>query len=950
MFTNIQTIKQNLKTSMNFKIVLIATLALTVSQLSANATGTPKNQEFHLPKGITPKDMIPGTLILKLKPEYRSSARVQGIENSQLNAVLQSIGATKVTKKFPLKTEPATERNAFGAKMADLSLIYEVKYNSSLPIEKVMNALLKTGVVVYAEPKYLPKPLFTPNDPNTATQYFLTKIQAYAAWDIQKGDTNVVIGITDTGTDLDHPDLVGNLKYNYADPIDGIDNDGDGYIDNFTGWDLGENDNIPAVNVNIHGSHVSGCAAAATNNGTGVASPGFNCKFLPVKIADATGALTEAYEGITYAADAGCQIINCSWGGGGGGSFGQDVIDYATINKNSLVMASAGNDNSSGAFFPASYNYVLSVASTSNSDAKSSFSNYGANIDICAPGSNIYTAMSNNTYGTMSGTSMACPVAAGAAAIILSENPTFNALQVGERLRVTCDNIYGIPSNNVYQNQLGKGRINMFNALTQTGPSVRMTNIITTDLNDDAFVIGDTIHMTGDITNFLDPTTNLDVTITTSSPWVTLIDNNTFVGALGTMSTINNNGDPFLIKINPGTPQNTVVTLKINFADAGYADFQIIDLVVNVDYINITINQVFTTITSKGRLCYNGTGQAEGLGFSYNGENLVYEAGLMIGQSSTKVSDNVRNDAGTDEDFQSTQVVQKLLPTVQSEFDLFGKFNDSPSTSIIPVSVSHKALAWSNPGDDKYVIVEYTIRNTGTSLLNNVWAGIFADWDIQDYNLNKGDENTSLKMGYVYNTATGGLWAGIKVLTATPFNHYAADNLAGQGGVNLTDGYNTAEKYTTLSTQRAASGVNGGGNDVIDIVGTGPFTLASNDSIVVAFAIIAGDDINDLNTSAANAQIKYDGLFLSDNEGIQALNQVSVYPNPVKNTLTINSSSSKVTSIQMADVMGRVVYTTSNPTNAGNLIQLDMSEFASGIYTIKIETSEGTSYGKFVKE
>jgi len=935
---------------MNIKILLIACLALVVSQLTSNATGNPKNQEFHLPKGVSAGDMVPGTLILKLKPELRSSARVQGIENTSLNVVLQSIGATKVTKKFPSKTAPASERNAFGLKMADLSLIYEVKYNSLLPIEKVMNALLKTGTVVYAEPKYLPKLFFTPNDPNTGNQYFLTKIQAYAAWDIQQGDTNVVIGITDTGTDLDHPDFVGNLKYNYADPIDGTDNDGDGYVDNFTGWDLGESDNNPSVNASNHGSHVTGCAAAATNNGTGVASPGFNCKYLPVKIADATGALTEAYEGITYAADAGCQIINCSWGGAGGGSFGQDVIDYATINKNALVIAAAGNDNNSQAFFPASYTYVLSVASTGNSDGKSSFSNYGANIDVCAPGSNIYTAMSNNTYGTMSGTSMASPVAAGAAAIILSENPTFNALQVGERLRVTADNIYGIPSNNVYQNQLGKGRINMFSALTMTGPSVRMTNIITTDLNDNAFVIGDTIRMTGDITNYLDPTTNLDVTITTSSPWVTLIDNNTFIGALGTMLTVNNNGDPFLIKINPGTPQNTIVTLKINFADAGYADFQIIDLVVNVDYINVTINQVSTTITSKGRLCYNGTGQVEGLGFEYNGENLVYEAGLMIGQSSSKVSDNVRGDAGTDEDFQSAQIVQRLIPTVQSEFDLFGKFNDNPAATSIPVLVSHKAFAWSTPGDDKYVIVEYSIKNTGTTSLSNVWAGIFADWDIQDYSLNKGDENAALKMGYVYNTTTGGLWAGIKVLSATPFNHYAADNVAGQGGVNLTDGYNTAEKYTTLSTPRATAGVNGGGNDVIDVVGTGPFTLAANDSVVVAFALIAGDDVDDLNTSAANAQIKYDGLFLSDNEGVQALNQVSVYPNPVKNTLTINSGSEKVIAVQIADVTGRVVYATASSTQTGNLIHVDMESYATGIYTIKVETATSTSYAKFVKE
>ena len=156
--------------------------------------------------------------------------------------------------------------------MVDLSLIYQVQYTSDQPIEKVINSLLKSGVLEYAEPKYLPKPVFTPNDPSIGLQYHLNKIQAYAAWDIEQGDTNVVIGITDTGTDLDHPDLEPNLKYNYADPIDGIDNDADGYTDNFMGWDLGENDNNPSVGASNHGSHVSGCAVSTTNNGTAMST------------------------------------------------------------------------------------------------------------------------------------------------------------------------------------------------------------------------------------------------------------------------------------------------------------------------------------------------------------------------------------------------------------------------------------------------------------------------------------------------------------------------------------------------------------------------------------------------------------------------------------------------------------------------------------------------------
>ena len=149
--------------------------------------------------------------------------------------------------------------------------------------------------------------MYQPNDPSadSVTQYHLKNIQAYLGWAISKGDTNTVIGIVDTGTDWDHPDLQDNIKHNYADTIDGVDNDNDGYIDNYRGWDLGENDNDPSSSVSSfgvhHGTGVSGIAAATTDNSKGVAGVGFKCKFLPVKIFNDNNQLTL----ITYLYEAG---------------------------------------------------------------------------------------------------------------------------------------------------------------------------------------------------------------------------------------------------------------------------------------------------------------------------------------------------------------------------------------------------------------------------------------------------------------------------------------------------------------------------------------------------------------------------------------------------------------------------------------------------------------------
>jgi len=399
---------------------------------------------------------------------------------------------------------------------------------------------LATGKLEYAEPKYTHKLYLTPNDPSITNQNaWLTKINAFNAWNTSTGDTNVVIGTVDSGTDIDHPDLVGNLKINYAQPVNGIDDDNDGYIDNYRGWDMSENDNNANVDNSDHGSHVSGCAAAVSNNGIGVASAGFKCKFLPVKCAKQTSttSIDNGYEGIVYAANHGCNIINCSWGGGSAGKTGLDAVTYATINKNCLVMAAAGNDNADITGYPAGYQYVTSVATTNNSDIKASFSTYNYTVDVSAPGNNIYATLYDNAYGNNSGTSMATPIAAGAAALIKSVSPTYTGLQIGEQLRVTCSNIYNISFNVNYINKMGKGRINMGNSLTQSVPSVRMEPINITDGNDNAFVALDTLKIAGNFLNYLAATGNCNVTLTAQSnaQYVTIINPSFSIGTLATL-------------------------------------------------------------------------------------------------------------------------------------------------------------------------------------------------------------------------------------------------------------------------------------------------------------------------------------------------------------------------------------------------------------------------------
>ncbi len=922
-------------------------LICLISGIAANASNPNREtpgQSYH---GSAYK---PGILIINVKPQYRSLCSEHSIEIPELRTALEAISFTAVDKKFPKIFEPAEKVNKYGQKLVDLSLVYQVRFSPSVDIEKAMNTVLASGVVEYAEPHYIHTMNYTPNDPSQASQYAITKINARNAWDVWKGDTNTVIGIVDSGTDWDHPDLQGNVKLNYADPIDGIDNDSDGFIDNFHGWDVSEDDNNPVVVSSFHGSHVSGCAAAATDNGVGVASPAFKCKFIGVKTSlDNSQVIDDGYDGVVYAADHGADVINCSWGRNGFQSiFEQQTIDYCTFNKDVLIVAAAGNDGQEISHFPSSYKNVISVAATQSNDGLAGFSNYGGDIDVCAPGDNILSTYYNDTYTTLDGTSMASPIAAGCAAMIRSRFPSLNALQAGEQLRSTCDNIYNTAGNIFYNGKLGKGRVNLLKAVTDSvSPGVIVKSNYFTDNNDEVFMPGDTLDMTSVFENLLRPTANLTCSLVTTSNDVQILQNNFNAGVINTFDTISNYTLPYRIYVKPTAPLNSTATLRIILTDGTWSDNFIATITVNVDYVNININNVGTSITSKGIIGYNQTGQLQGLGFTYKGSaSILYDMGLMVGATGTQVSDNMRGASGNDEDFSSVSNVISHEPGTVSNFDVNGIFRDYGPTSSVPLEViiRHNAYAWVAAPDDNYVMVQYIIRNSGTSTLTNFWAGIFSDWDIQTFANNKCSTDNGRRMGYVWNTDAGGLYGGVKLLSHSGgFNHYALDNTANNGGIDMTTGYTDAEKYLSLSTSRANSGTaTSSGNDVLSVVSSGPFNLAPGDSVEVAFALLAGEDLSELQAAADAAQIKYDSFVGIEPIASAKGNSLQAFPNPASNEIRFEFSLGEKnnTDLSIYNLTGQKVMTIINePLQSGRYsIHKNISDLPAGNYLLKIQS------------
>ena len=298
-------------------------------------------------------------------------------------------------------------------------------------VEEVVAALERNPNVVYAEPDYVVHASLTPNDPSYGNLWGMTNIKAATAWNTTTGDGTLMVAVIDTGIDRSHPDLQGNLWQNPGESANGLDDDGNGYVDDLHGWDFAYGDNDPS-DVQGHGTHVAGTIGARGNNGVGVAGVNWQVKLVALKFLNdsGSGSTSNAIKAVQYAASKGIRVSNNSWGGGGYSQSLYDAID-ASKSVGHLFVAAAGNSNVNTDLtphYPSSYDLdnVVSVASITSSDARSSFSNYGAtSVDIGAPGSSIYSTVPGG-YGTMSGTSMATPHVAGAAALLTGLHPAWS--------------------------------------------------------------------------------------------------------------------------------------------------------------------------------------------------------------------------------------------------------------------------------------------------------------------------------------------------------------------------------------------------------------------------------------------------------------------------------------------------------------------------------------------
>ncbi len=349
-----------------------------------------------------------------------------------------------------------------------LQRVIRVKFDSTYTFHQQETLLREISGIEFWEPVPLMLHLSVPNDLGPAngdgSQWNLHITSAPAAWTITQGKPDIFVAIVDDGVLISHEDLENNVQINHLEiPNNGIDDDGNGYIDDYFGFDV-STDSPEVFDIELgHGTFTVGFSSATTNNGVGIASMGYQTRYLAVKSSNQRQIITHAYEGVVYAARRKSPIINMSWGGSRYSRIGEEVIRYA-YDEGCILIAAAGNSGQVGnpLIYPAAYELTIAVAASDSLDRKAGFSSYGSFVNITAPGERVLSTTIENGYQVSSGTSFAAPLVAGVVGLMLAIDSSLTQSQILSCLSKTADNFY--EKNPDFVGQLGAGRVNAHKA------------------------------------------------------------------------------------------------------------------------------------------------------------------------------------------------------------------------------------------------------------------------------------------------------------------------------------------------------------------------------------------------------------------------------------------------------------------------------------------------------
>jgi len=597
-------------------------------------------------------------------------------------------------------------------------------------------------------------------------------------------------------------------------------------------------------------------------------------------------------------------------------------------------VAAAGNNNSSKRFYPAAYNQVIAVANVTVLDARysgPSGSNFGGWLDVAAPGTSVYSTFdmgTTNAYGLSTGTSMACPVAAGVAALIKARHPAWGPLEVGEQLRMTCDNINA--QNPAFADQLGRGRVNALRAVTESPSAVRALQWSFSDPNGDGRLNqGESVTMTLQVHNYLAAAANPQYTLSAASPWISITD------AAHSGATLADDGDDTLVNafaftVHPDTPPGTPIELRLDIAAAGYADFQYLPLTLEPAFANHDVNRLHLSLTGTGGIGWigfpSGLGD-EGIGLAFDaGPNLLFEGALLLGTGPAHLSDAART-SGERTDFAPVLHAPPRVstPGTQAAQEIHAAFTDSINTTT-PLGVQVALSSWASataPHND-FVVVEFDVKNRTAAPFDSLWAAVWFDWDIDEshFDTNRTAYDAARRLGYAWDAGPGLPYVGIMALSGANAAFSAIDN-DGPGPVVISGagGFSKAEKWDVL--QNGTGVLAAGPADISNALSTGPYQVPVGSDAAVFFVLLAANDLPGLQAAADRARVWFADSVTTDAGEIPGVRVPAAalgqpVPNPFNPATRIELvvRAARTVSVDVFDVQGRHVATLARGSRA----------------------------------
>ncbi|HEB84788.1 MAG TPA: hypothetical protein ENI92_07265 [Bacteroidetes bacterium] len=736
-----------------------------------------------------------------------------------------------------------------------------------------------------------------PNDPLADYQWHLAAIDAYAAWDLVPDASQVVLAVVDNGFDMAHPDLAPVLWTNEeeADGAMGVDDDGNGYVDDIHGWDAYEQDGDPTGPTNVqnkdHGTHVAGIAGAAHNNHRGVSGVAPGVRLMMVRAGNG-GDITTGFEGILYAVENGADVISLSWGGQTLSTIEWDVIRYA-VQRGAVIVAAAGNLGSSAPYYPAAYEEVIAVASTGPDDHLSTFSNRGWWVDIAAPGEGIYSTIING-YGTITGTSMSTPVVSGVAAMLLAVQPGLSPTEVLARLSQGSMEVRAAGDS-----QTHVGRVNAWRSVTSGRPALALRSLGFEDGDGDGTLEpGEAVAMTVELELAGGPAETVSIRLVGYDTAVTSAASFTWnQAAPGVLRS-----DPLLVFIAPDASRGTHPLWLAADAD-GWLDTLVVRVPVDPPWRTHDAGGMRASFTDFGAIGYwdymENRETPDGVTLAGRPFGLLFHGSVMV-TDGAEVSDcaygglnEMRYDFVTGP---GGEIRAVEAPEGMQVYE--AAYNDLDGLPTTGVRVHQRTTSYPEGNNFVLIDLEVTREIPGSA---DYAIGLYCDWDIHPLETNTVGYDEELHLSYMLGDDGA---AGLVSLDGPPLSVRAVDNVTVQ-----SDGFSDAERRDILlgGTDEAVSDHPADWSHAISL-SLGP--ISDGETRTARFALVAASTLGELYLAASEALAAGGGGAPAAVGKMPSRFQLApAWPNPFNSSTRVTAWTSRAgpLSLEVYNLLGRRV-------------------------------------------